>query len=145
MTYIFAKTLYFAIAVLAAVILISVIASGCAAPHPTPTAAQSVVTAVTATPVALQATAKTLDWFIALAVIGVGVGVGLYFLLPTHNLSFAIAAISGGIEGSALLTRVTLWLVPWVAGALLLSAVGFFAYEVYVNRTKIQADISKAI
>lgn len=112
---------------------------GCqSATHPTgPAAGQP--SAVTATPVALEKVATGLNWLILLAVVALGVGIGLYFILPVHNLSFAIAAVAGGIEVSALVARVSLWFVPWLAGGLALVAFGIFCYEVYAHRKTIEA------
>lgn len=138
--------LSFFVALVSALALLFYCAMGCTGvAHPTNPAAPSMVSSVTTTPVALKNVATGLDWLILLSIVGVGVGVGLYFLLPAHNLSFAIAAIAGGIEGSALIARVSLWFIPWLAGGLLLVAVSFFAYEVYANWGRIKAEAGKVL
>lgn len=113
---------------------------GCAAVHPTGT---TVVThSVTSTPVALKNVAIGLDWIIVLAVVAVGIGVGCFFTLPAaHNLSLSIAVSAGAIEVSALLARVSLWFVPWLAGGLAAVALGIFCYEVWRNRAAIESKL----
>lgn len=96
------------------------------------------------TPAELKHVAVGLDWIIVLAVIGLGVGIGLFFILPDHRLSFAIATIAAGIESTALVTRVSLWFVPWVAVGLAVLSGGILIYELYKNRAKIAAELNGA-
>lgn len=115
---------------------------GCAASHPTVTPASLTAPPLTTTtPVQLQVVAASLNAIIVISIVALGVAIGLFFVLPTHNLSFAIAAIAGGVEASALVARVSLWFVPWLALLLALAAVGVFIYEVWKNRAAIEAAI----
>lgn len=73
------------------------------------------------------------EWTNVLAVIGIivlGVAVGAYFFeAALHQL--AIGAAAGGIATTSysLFVHTTLWLAPYVSGALLLFAVGVGVYE----------------
>ena len=87
------------------------------------------------TPASLTAVAKGLDGFILLSVIAVGVGIALFFLLPaTHNVSVSLVAIGGGIEISSLVTRASLWLVPYAVIGLVVSAFVALVYELYTHK-----------
>jgi hypothetical protein len=118
-----------------------VILGGCAsAAHPAVVPVHEFV-APGHTPTSLLHIATALDWFVILSVVTVGVGIGLFFWLPTsHNLSLALIFLGGGVEASSLFTRVSLWLVPWLAVGLALLAVVAFIYEVYTNRTSLETD-----
>lgn len=115
--------------------------TGCAPSHPTsaatPTSGFS--------PQPLAAVATSLNHLIIWSVVAVGVGVALFFLLPAaHATSLSIAAVAAGIEVSALVTRESLWLVPWLCWALAALAVSFFCYEVWVNRVALEAAANNA-
>lgn len=130
-------SILFAVVFVLSMVALSAI-GGCAAAHPT--AGPAIHPAITSTPTSLTGVSKGLDWIIILAVVGVGVGVGLFFFMPAaHNLSIPILGVAGGIEVAALVTRVSLWFVPWVAGVLGLLALGVFTYEVWRNRARIEA------
>ncbi len=62
-------------------------------------------------------------------VVGVGVGVALFFVLPQHRLSMLVGGISAGTLATALVLKVTLWLLPWVAGAGILLGLVLFGIE----------------
>jgi hypothetical protein len=97
------------------------------------------------TPPELKATAKATDVIIIVALLAVGIAVGLFFAVPaTHNLSLPIGGAAAGVEAVALITRVSLWFIPWVALGLAVLGLGFFAYEVYRNRKAIQSKIDGA-
>lgn len=121
---------------------------GCAPSHPTSAGPLTTPAAhvSTSTPASLTNVAVSLDWIIVLAIVVVGVGVGLFFFLPAaHNLSLAIAGVAGGVEASALIARVSLWFVPWVAAVLAAGSLAFFIYEVVRNRKLIDAKITGAL
>lgn len=94
------------------------------------------------TPAELKHVAVGLDWIIVLAVIALGTGIGLFFILPDHRLSFAIATIAAGIESTALVTRVSLWFVPWVALGLAVLSLVILAWKIYKKRFEIRATVS---
>lgn len=97
------------------------------------------------TPPELKTTAKATDVIIVVALVAAGIAVGLFFAVPaTHNLSLPIGGAAAGVEGVALITRVSLWFIPWVAFGLAILGIGFFAYEVYRNRNAIQSKIDGA-
>lgn len=131
------------------VFAVGFLCAGCAPTSPPPKPLPTPVPVLThpgQTPAPLAHVATGLDWIILIAVIGVGLGVALFFVVPAaHNLSIPIAGVAAGIEGSALLTRVSLWLIPWVAGGLVVLAAGVSIYEVYRNRVKLGlADAPKS-
>lgn len=133
------KTFLFAL-ILAVLTFLIVSVSGCAAQHPATTA---VTHSITSTPTALKGVAVSLDWIIILSLLALGGGIGLFFALPaSHNISLPLAIIAGAVEATALLARVSLWIIPWVAGGLGVIALGVFVYEVYRNRAKLEAAIS---
>jgi hypothetical protein len=118
-----------------------VILGGCAAQNHVVPAPIHEFVAPGHTPTSLLHIASALDVFVILSVIAVGIGIGLFFWLPTsHNLSLALIFLGGGVEASALVTRVSLWLVPWLAVSLAVLAVVAFIYEVYTNKTTIETD-----
>ena len=131
--------LYLSIITLAAVALI-----GCATvPHATTQPVHEFVGPGTV-PTSLTHVAKGLDVFILLSVVVVGIGVGLFFWLPTaHNLSLALVFLGGGIEASSLATRVSLWAIPWVILSLGFLAIVAFLYELFENRSTIEAVVEK--
>lgn len=123
-----------------AIFILAVMFMGCAPVHP-PGVTTVTKTSITSTPTALKGVAVSLDWIIVLSIVVLGVGVGLFFALPeAHNISIPIALIGAGVEASSLVARVSLWIIPWLAGALGLAALGVFVYEVYRNRTALEAD-----
>lgn len=135
----------FVVSVLLAVIgAICFAAWGCQPVHQatTPPTKPTLFTPPGQTPPALKNTAKATDTIIVLALIVAGVSVGLFFAVPaTHNLSLPIGAAAAGVEGVALITRVSLWFIPWVALGLAILGMIVFAYEVYRNRAAIQSKI----
>lgn len=114
--------------------LLPLVVMGCVT-HPPAAVAVHHPLVSTAVPPSLKSTAINLDWIIAISVILLGVGIGLYAWLPSHNISLPIMAIAGGVEASALVARVSLWFVPWLAGGLAVTAILVFVYEVYIHRT----------
>lgn len=130
------------------VILVAAIACeflpGCAVAH-TPPPSPAAHKPMTATPPELANVARGLDVVIVLSIVSVGIGIGLFFALPeAHNISIPIAAVAGGIEASALVARVSLWFVPWLATALAALAAGALIYEVWRNRAAIETDVGSA-
>ena len=84
------------------------------------------------TPKSLSQFATGLDWLMLLAVPLIAGGIAMVFFAPVaHRLSFAIVTAGGALLGVSLLIRVSLWLVPWIAGALLIGGLLFAGYEVY--------------
>lgn len=125
--------------------IIAVACTGCATTHPTTQPVHEFV-APGHTPASLVPVSHTLDWFIALSVLAVGAGIGLFFWLPAaHNISFGLMFIGGGIEASALVTRASLWAVPWVALAFVVAGLAFLAYEIVRNFPKIEAEVGTLI
>lgn len=88
------------------------------------------------------------EWTNVLAVVGIlilGIAVGAYFFeAALHQL--AIGAAAGGIATTSysLFVHTTLWLAPYVSGALLLFAVGVGVYETIFYLHK-QATSTKAL
>jgi CHASE2 domain-containing sensor protein len=72
---------------------------------------------------------KGLDWLSLLAVVGIGAAVAVAVMLPgTDKISLALGLGSGAVLVASLFIKVSLWLVPWVAGGLAVAGIG---YEVY--------------
>lgn len=118
---------------------------GCTTTHPTTLPTHEFVKPG-ATPASLVPVSHTLDWFIALSVLAVGVGIGLFFWLPAaHNVSFGLMFIGGGIEVSALVTRASLWAVPYVSMAFVLAGVVFLVYEIVRNYATLESEIGSVI
>ena len=116
---------------------------GCASVHPTTGA--STGSLVAQHPAPLAAVATSLNHLIILSVIVVGIGVSLFFLLPAaHATSISLMTVAAGIEVSALVTRETLWLVPWFCWGLGVVALLYFAYEVYANRAALGVVVAEA-
>lgn len=123
---------------MAALLSLVLLSSGCAAAKPQPVKPQPALTHPGQTPPELKHVATGLDWLIVISVIGIGVGVGLYFFAPVaHSLAFAVAGTAASIEGAALVTRVSLWFIPWIALGLGVLAGVVLIYEVYKNRVKL--------
>jgi hypothetical protein len=84
------------------------------------------------TPKSLHAFSVSLDFILVIALLVFATCVALYFVLPEgHTLSLTLGAVSGATEAIAILLKVSLWIVPWIAGLALLGAVGAGAYELY--------------
>lgn len=128
---------------MAALLSLVLLSSGCAAAHPAPPPKPTpVLTHPGQTPPELKHVATGLDWLIVISVIGIGVGAGLYFFAPVaHSLAFAVAGTAASIEGAALVTRVSLWFIPWIALGLGVLAGTVLVYEVWKNRKKLAALI----
>lgn len=79
-------------------------------------------------------------WLEMFAVIAVPITVGAivaFFLVPeAHRLSTFLGIGGASLFGVSVLLRVSLWLVPWVAGSLGVLAVVALAYELYVKISK---------
>lgn len=130
------------------VLSLAIVGFGCAPTHkPTPApAVHSAISHPGTTPPELKSVAKGLDWIIVLAILAAGVGVGLYFVVPAaHSLSLPIAGVALAIEGISLVTRVSLWFVPWLAAGLALAALVFFAIEIYRNRDLIETAVEGVV
>ncbi len=105
--------------------LFLILAGGCAATATAPVGHH-------ATPSTLIGVAHSLDVIIVLAVIAVGIGAASFFFAPEdHAISLPLTITAAGVEASALVTRTTLWFIPYLAIALAVAAVGFFVYETY--------------
>jgi hypothetical protein len=117
-------------------------AVGCAATHPAATPAiRQVFPAPGETPHALKAVATGLNWFILLSVVVAGVSIGLFFALPAdHNISIPVAASALGVEAVSLVTRVSLWVVPYLAFILGVVALVALIYEI-VRNTSVVTDV----
>lgn len=117
------------------------IGSGCAAAKPQPVKPTPALTHPGQTPPELKHVATGLDWIIVISVIAVGVGIGLYFFAPVaHSLAFAVAGTAASIEGAALVTRVSLWFIPWIALGLGVLAGGVLLYEAWKNRVTLEEE-----
>lgn len=77
------------------------------------------------------------------AVVVLGLGVASFFIFPmAHTLSTTVALSAGGVEASALVLKVSLWTIPWIAGALGVLAVLVFAYEI-IRNTRVKTLAAK--
>ena len=131
--------LYLACFILGAAIGYTVM--GCAGLPPAQAAHPTTLPTVAAPP--LAAVAVSLNHLIVLSVIAVGIGVALFFILPAaHATSLSIVEVAGGIELSALITRQSLHYVPYLVYGLAGLAVLFFLYELYINRSSVEAAAS---
>jgi hypothetical protein len=71
----------------------------------------------------------SLDWLIVVAIGGLGVAAALWFLAPeAHALSLPIVGGAGTVLALSLLLKTALWLIPYLAIALLLAG-ALFLYE----------------
>lgn len=93
---------------------------------PVPTGPAAVTTA------GLAKTAFSLTGLIWLGVVGLSIGAAAYFCLPgDHRLPMAIMALGGSLLVISLFIQSTLWLLPWVFGAVLLMGVVWLGLRVY--------------
>ena len=84
--------------------------------------------------------AKSTNAIAIIAMVAAGVGLGLYFAVPAaHALSIPIFGIGAGIEITALVTRVSLWFIPWLAMGAVGLGVVVLLYEAWKNRAKVEA------
>lgn len=98
-----------------------------AAPSPAPLISHQV-------PEVLKNVGTGLDRLIILSVLVIGVVIAVFFILPeAHRLSITIGTGAGSVLAISLFLKTTLWMVPWIAGGLLILAVLVGIYEVYVN------------
>lgn len=83
----------------------------------------------------------SLDLLIPIALVAALVSVGLYFFVPEgHKLWATLAGCAGTVEIGSLLLRVSLWIIPWVAGGLGVAALGLVGWKVYKNWGKIESS-----
>lgn len=90
----------------------------------------------TAPPSQLAGVATWLDIFMIVAIPIVAGAVVLFFLAPA-DFKYSLGLGSGGITlfvTSALL-KVSLWLIPWVAGGIVVLALAALGYEIYARVT----------
>lgn len=74
----------------------------------------------------------SLDLGFVLGLGGIVAAAVAYFLIPEqHRISFALAAGGGTLLGLSLLFKVSLWIIPWVVGGLLIAAALVLCWEVY--------------
>lgn len=69
--------------------------------------------------------------FVVASIITLGVAAFCWNFAPMHWLSLPLAGGAGTVLGASLFLKVTLWLVPWIAGVLLLGGVILYAHELY--------------
>lgn len=111
--------------------------AGCATHPVAPHVQPQVFTHPGETPPSLTHVAKWLDALIVISAIGIGVGIALFFFAPVaHRASIILAGTAGAVEGSALLLRVSLWMIPWIAIGLVTLALAALGYEIYVKVSK---------
>jgi hypothetical protein len=73
-----------------------------------------------------------LDVVLALSVLAFIVAVALFFTLPNeHKISCTVGAASAGGLFISLVLKVTLWLIPWIAGALVVGAFLWLSVRLY--------------
>lgn len=82
-------------------------------------------------PTALASFADTLTVLCVLATLAVAGAIALFIWLPANRISILLGEGAAAILGISLFLKVTLWTVPWVAGALCLAAVAALVYEIY--------------
>lgn len=106
------------------------------------TVTHSLVSHPGTTPPELHQAASGFTWIAVLCVVPIGVGIGLYFFAPaTHAWSLILAGVAGATEATALLLRISLWFIPWLAIALLVFALGVLAYELWRKRSSIESAV----
>lgn len=89
--------------------------------------------------------AKSVNVIIVLAMVVAGVGLGLYFVVPAaHSLSLPIAGMGVGVEVVSLITRVSLWFIPWLSLGLIVAGGVFLLYEAYRNRARFESVMGSA-
>ena len=117
---------------------------GCAPVHPlAPAPKPHVLPSPHQDPPELKPVGISLNYIIVLATVVAGAGVGLYFVMPAaHNLSLTIAGVAGGIQIVSLVTRVSLWFIPYVVLILGIGAVAFFVYEVIRNHKAVTNELT---
>lgn len=98
------------------------------------------------TPTELVKVASGLDHLIILGVLAVGVGIGLYFFVPeAHSLSVPLVGVAGSVQGAALILRVSLWFIPWIAAGLVVAGIGALIYELHVQRHKVAKIVAPVL
>ena len=106
----------------------------------------AIIRAATSAPPDLKPVSK---WTNVLTIIGIliaAAGVGVYFLSATlHKIAVSLIAGALALTGLSLFVHTTLWIIPWVSGALVLSAVVLIAYEFFRNRASLDNAVSAEI
>lgn len=116
-----------ALSVLAAVML------GCAVNHqPVPQPKPHPI------PPSLNNINKSLDVLVVVSILVIGASIAAFFFLPaiSHSIAFTGAAGAGGVLGVSLFLKVTLWLIPWIAGGVLILSLAYLGLEAYKHFAK---------
>ena len=138
--------IFASILLLLALVITPLLASGCASQQVKPAAKPvPILPHPHQDPPELKSVGVSLNFIIVLATVAVGAGLGLYFFLPVaHNLSLPIVGVAAGIQITCLITRVSLWFIPYVVLILGIGAVGFFVYELIRNHKAINDRVDTA-
>lgn len=117
---------------------------GCAPVHPpAPAPKPHVLPSPHQDPPELKPVGISLNYIIVLSTVVLGAGIGLFFVLPAaHNISLTIAGVAGGIQIVSLVTRVSLWFIPYVVLILVIGAAAFFLYELIRNHAKFTSEVA---
>lgn len=108
-------------------LLVLTLLSGCAAWFQTQSRS-----GVGKTPVALTGVSSGLDWLILASVVITAASIGLFFYLPAgHRISGAMGIGGACTLGISLLLKTTLWMIPWLAGGLVVLGLIYFFYELW--------------
>jgi hypothetical protein len=124
------------VALIATLLTIAFIVAGCSPHGQSPAAGNSshVNLDKHPTPPSLKKTDTALDVLVWASIVGIGVAAALFFFSPaTHALSIPIAGGAGAVLALSLFLKTTLWLIPWIAGALLIVGFLVFLYELYLK------------
>lgn len=79
----------------------------------------------------------SLDLGFVLGMGGMVAAAVMYFLIPEqHRISFALAGGGGTLLGLSLLFKVSLWIIPWIVGGLLIAGALVLCWEVWTHYVK---------